>query len=80
MTQYKLLTSLQTATLDHDIFAADGSVLYAKGSKIVLFPQTVAEAVIFSDGVSLAERMNIHTHDITLRIDDNGNLVQDLPE
>lgn len=54
MAQTRIISALQVATLPEDITLADGSNL-AKGSQVVLVPQTLAQAVLVENSTTLAE-------------------------
>lgn len=56
MAEMKLIAGLQILDLDADIIGADGALLAAKGDRIVLLPNTLAQAVQFFDGQNLNEK------------------------
>lgn len=49
------MSSLQTAVLDKDVLATDGSVVAKKRMTVILLPQTVVAAVVVENGKTLVE-------------------------
>lgn len=70
MAQIKLMAGLQVFDLDKDIADASGKILGRKGDRIILMPQTLADAVQFMDGQSLAEKW----HNLASRFKGGGSV------
>lgn len=51
----KVLCSLQTAVLEKDITDSQGKILAYAGDRVIILPQTAAQAVLVEKGKSLAE-------------------------
>ena len=81
MAELKLVAGLQVIDLQADITGPGGRILARKGDRIIMLPQTLAEAVQFADGASLAEKwLNIvnrfsGTGSVSVSQDNKGNIV-----